>query len=857
MKRVIRGFSGYQNPQVTDRELRNRAVARKAAANGVVLMKNNGVLPLSKDKPIGLFGGGAVKTIKGGTGSGDVNCREMVSIYEGLKNAGFQITSTDWLETYREIYDQARIDWKNMIIKESENNTDDPLGLFSVYSANPFSMPRGREIRPEDVDGASAVIYVISRVAGEATDRFDKAGDYYLSEYEEQDLKLLSAKCENLIILLNTGAQIDMKFIHSLPNVGAIVLISQPGMEGGNGVADVLCGDVVPSGKLTDTWAENYEDFPNSATFSHNNGDIYEEYYNEGIYVGYRYFTSFGVKPAYPFGFGLSYTEFSVTPGKFETDGRKIYLTSEVRNTGDTYCGREVTQVYASCPQSGIPKELKRLCGFKKTGVLRPGESEILKLSFPVKELASFSEEKGAWILEKGEYAIWLGNSSENNELVGVLSVEEETVVETVNHICPVQEPINEIIRPAERATEWEKMWKSEAKEKNLVPQILQYIPEERKVHEETELEKKAAAIVDKLSDSEMADMVIGEMSRSQMSDESDALSAIGSAGKAVPGSAAESSHSLIEKYDVAPVVMADGPAGLRLLAHYWVNSENDEIYSQGMLGGMEGGLFANQEKPEGADTYYQYCTAFPVGVMLAQSWDPELISQVGKAVAEELVEFGVSWWLAPGMNIHRNPLCGRNFEYYSEDPLVAGVVAAAMTRGVQSVPGVGTTLKHFALNNQEDNRYASNSRASERTIREIYLKGFEIAVKSAQPMTIMTSYNLINGVHSSNCHDICTEVARNEWDFRGVIMTDWLTTTMPDRPSSAPGCVKAGNDLIMPGVPTDKPDILAALENGELDREKLRSCVRRIINVIFQTLSYEDCVSYLDQFDIKPYLNA
>ncbi|MBR3126523.1 MAG: glycoside hydrolase family 3 protein, partial [Mogibacterium sp.] len=241
---------------------------------------------------------------------------------------------------------------------------------------------------------------------------------------------------------------------------------------------------------------------------------------------------------------------------------------------------------------------------------------------------------------------------------------------------------------------------------------------------------------------------------------------------------------------------------------------------------------------------YYQYCTAFPVGILLAQSFDTKLLEEVGKAAAEEMEEFHVSWWLAPGLNIQRNPLCGRNFEYYSEDPYVSGKIAAAVTNGVQSLPGTGTTIKHLACNNQEDNRIGSDSVASERALREIYLRGFEIAVKESQPMCIMTSYNLINGIHAANNYDICTVAAREEWGFEGLIMTDW-TTTLPECGSIPHLCAKAGNDLIMPGMQLDYDDMLSAYEAGELTDEEIRACAVRIINVILQTNAYEEAVPY------------
>ena len=280
----------------------------------------------------------------------------------------------------------------------------------------------------------------------------------------------------------------------------------------------------------------------------------------------------------------------------------------------------------------------------------------------------------------------------------------------------------------------------------------------------------------------------------------------------------------------------------------YEADRTTGQVYTEEILSALEGGFFASKEPHENTDTYYQYATAIPVGTLLAQTWDVSLVAEAGRAVAEEMLEFGVSWWLAPGMNIHRNPLCGRNFEYYSEDPVVSGRIAAAITLGVQSMPGVGTTIKHFACNNQEDNRMGSDSIVSERALREIYLRGFEIAVKTSQPMAIMTSYNLINGVHTANSHDLCIEAARKEWDFKGILMTDW-TTTSKRGGSSAWKCIAAGNDLIMPGTYDDRDSILNALHGGALSRNDLEDCVKRLLTVIFQTSVYEDAVSYGEQF--------
>ena len=352
----------------------------------------------------------------------------------------------------------------------------------------------------------------------------------------------------------------------------------------------------------------------------------------------------------------------------------------------------------------------------------------------------------------------------------------------------------------------------------------------------------KAGEIVDSLSEEQLIALSAGDPGKGQ-----DAV--LGSAGITVPGAAAETSVAACEApWNVAGIVLADGPAGLRLNQTY--QEVDGAVLQEDTLHSFERGFFADKEEKQGT-TYYQYCTAIPVGTLLAQTWNQGLLKEIGEMIGQEMELFRVTLWLAPGMNIHRNPLCGRNFEYYSEDPLLSGIMAAAMTMGVQKVPGCGTTIKHFACNNQEDNRMGSDSVVSERALREIYLRGFEIAVKSAQPMAIMTSYNMINGVHAANCYDICTRAARDEWGFAGAVMTDWTTTTnSPRGVCTAAGCMRAGNDMVMPGTQEDHESIRAALRSGELDLTELKRCICNTVNLVLRSNQYEGAVSYTDQFE-------
>lgn len=819
-RKIMREFAKYKHSgspdsSVSERELENRALARRAAAEGMVLLKNDALLPLAPGTPVALLGGGAVYTVKGGTGSGDVNEREFVNIRQGLEGAGFPLVSENWLEDFNERYRAARLAWRDLIW--GDGSEERQRNFFENYVTNPFLMPDGRPVSADDLKGAQAAVYVISRVAGEGCDRKLIPGDYYLTAQELADLRFLDRQSMPTVLLVNTGAPVELTEVSQLPWVKAILFMAQAGQEGGSAVADILSGAVTPSGKLTATWARRYEDYPNADSFSYLSGNVTKEYYNEGIYVGYRYFDTFGVKPLYGFGHGLSYTSFTVALCRF--DGLK--LTARVTNTGPV-SGKEVVQLYASCPQGRLPKERRRLAAFAKTPLLAPGQSAELTLEIPCKQLASFDEEVSAWVLEKGDYVLWLGNSLESSSPAAVLELREETVIERVSHICPLQEPLTELQAPAPTVPDV----------RGLPRMQLPCAPERPAPPACDAVDEEARELAGRLPARELIPLLLGEISRGQ--------GALGSAGIRVPGSAGETSGAFQESLGLAAAVMADGPAGLRLTRRYEADPDSGEVYDPGFLAAVEHGLFAQPEEHPGAEAYYQFCTAFPVGVLLAQSFDRELLWEVGRAVARELEEYHVSWWLAPGMNIQRNPLCGRNFEYYAEDPLLSGALAAAITRGVQSRPGVGTTIKHLACNNQEDNRIGSDSILSERTLREIYLRGFEIAVKESQPMCIMSSYNLINGVHAANCAGTCTTAAREEWGFRGIIMSDW-TTTLPEAGSIPHLCCKAGNDLIMPGSQRDVDELLAAYDSGELTDEDIRACARRLIRLILCTSAYEN----------------
>ena len=488
-------------------------------------------------------------------------------------------------------------------------------------------------------------------------------------------------------------------------------------------------------------------------------------------------------------------------------------VTVEVENIGTTYSGKEVVQIYASLPQDGSRKEFRRLVGYEKTEELKPGEKEMLNIVLPAKAFASFLEEQQEWRIQAGAYGIWIGNSLSEAKLSAGVKVSADVMMEKTkkledhSEVVEIKDCAEELCR---RAEEWTALLE-ELPNVSFEPEA-----EEKKVcrfPEETEIPVE-----------DLIPLMYGNMSEIR--------STLGASGIKVPGTAGETSEALLDQYGIPSLIMADGPAGIRLQQTYEVDREKDTVYGTGVLGSLENGYLVGRKDHEGAERYYQYCTAFPVGTALAQSWNKKLMEQFGRKVAAEMEEFHINLWLAPGLNIHRNPLCGRNFEYYSEDPFLAGTLAAAVTRGVQSRPGCGVTIKHFACNNQEDNRMGVDAHISERTLREIYLRGFEIAVKEGAPTAIMSSYNLINGVHAANSKDLCTRIAREEWGFDGVIMSDW-NTTVPEDGSIPWVCVAAGNDIIMPGNPDDDKNIRDAYKEGKLTEKEIRLCANRILKLI------------------------
>lgn len=799
-------------------EIEHLNAMRALAPECTVLLKKKGDFPLPEAGKIALYGSGARQTIKGGTGSGDVNSRFFVTAEQGLEEAGFTVTSKAWLDGY----DAVRAEAKQQFIADIKRQAKEQhtmaimVGMGAVMAEPTYELPI-------DAEGDTAV-YVLSRNSGEGNDRKPIAGDVMLTETEIRDILACREKYEHFMLVLNVGGAVDLTPVQSVEN---ILILSQLGVVTGNVLADILLGKANPSGKLTTTWSA-WADYPQLGSF----GDPDDTDYVDGIYVGYRYFDSVGKKAMYPFGFGLSYTEFKLGEAAAALEGTKVKITVPVTNVG-AVPGKEVVQVYVSSPWGKLDQPAKALAGFAKTGLILPGDTETVTVEFAMEHIASYDEEAAAFVLEQGSYIVRVGNCSTETAACAAVHAAETITVRQVTNIGG--KPEFEDWKPEQPAAE--DVSGLPVLELNAAEFASIQWPKPHTAS--AEARKKASMLTnDKLVYACMGHFKEGAKGL---------MSVIGDASKSVAGAAGESTDKIRA---VPSLVMADGPAGLRLAPHY-VKDENgahavggsalpgmDELMGTGMKLVMK--LLTPKYKGEILE---QYCTAIPIGTALAQSWNLQLCEDCGDVVGTEMELFGVDLWLAPAFNIHRSILCGRNFEYYSEDPLVSGLVGAAITKGVQRHSGRGTTVKHFCCNNQETNRYCSDSRMSERALREIYVKGFEICIRESSPAALMTSYNLLNGTHTSERSDLMQTLLRGEWGYDGLIMTDWVVSAMnakgKHRMAKSAPTIAAGNDVFMPGSAGDYKLALDAL-NGKskefnLTRAQAEYCAAHLFDLAWR----------------------
>ena len=799
---IARELQGYE------REHLERV--RRLGAECAVLLKTSGAFPLDGPGPVALFGSGARRTVKGGTGSGEVNSRVSVSIEKGLERAGFTVSTKYWLDTYDAIYSAERRafldDLRARVLRGGIRGAE----LMGAIMPEPdYRIPLYGE--------GDCAVYVLSRNSGEGTDRRAIPGDILLTETEIRDILTLKEKYPRFLLVLNVGGVVDLSPVTAVED---ILLLSQLGAETGDILADLLLGRSCPSGRLATTWAA-WEDYPKIGEF----GARDDTRYKEGVYLGYRYFDSVEKEPLFPFGYGLGYSSFTLKAGALRAAGETIELTARASNTG-ARPGKTVAQIYATAPGKTVDQPWQSLVAFAKTPELQPGETAELTLRFELRDLAYYDEEAHAWTLEKGSYLLRLGQSSRDTKLVGAVKLDKE--VQTLRCRACCGEPDFTDWAPARREREEPRFLRTlHFSAKKIRTEKVRY-----------QLDEPVDPEIEALSETQLMLLGIGAFNRKGGS-----TSAIGEASRSVAGAAGET--LALSDRGIPKLVMADGPAGLRLSREYVAGEKG--VYPVGdtmpesvlelIPRPVAWMLQKLAPKPPKGEIRTQYATAIPIGTAVAQSWNVALAEELGDIVGAEMERFGVHLWLAPALDLHRDIRCGRDFEYFSEDPLISGKFAAALTRGVQKHPGCGTTVKHFAANDQETDRYNSNSQVSERALRELHLRGFGIAVRESQPLALMTSYNLINGVHTAQRRDLIQDILRAEFGFRGIVMTDWIMAALQAGKHRYPGpdagrIAAAGGDLTMPGCKGDLKAMQKARRKHKLSRRQLQINATRIMQM-------------------------
>ena len=761
--------------------------SRKVAGEGMVLLKNNGgALPLNKGEKVAVFGKGSILTLAFGGGSGEATTGPSKNVYDGLeeKEKAGKVKVYSPLKEYYQNY--IGKDYKRALAEEAKGwvLADLPKDAYReaeegkhIVDSHVYEPDIPDEIIADAALNADTAVITLDRYTFEGHERKLVEGDYYLSETEKSLITRVGKAFKKTVLVLNIGGVIDCEFFAENDDVDAVLCSWFAGTEGGLAIADILCGDVNPSGKLVDTFAKKYEYYPCSA--SRKKSYDYDEYF-EDIYVGYRYFETIpgmSDKVRYPFGFGLSYTNFETDIINTYKIGNEVFVDVSVKNIGDK-AGKETLQLYYSAPQGLLGKPKKQLITFKKTPLLNPNEKAVLVLSFNLDDMASFDDlgkiQKAAKVLEKGEYTFHLGNCINNTVKLDFVHEEKENrIVEQLHSYCSPRKLEKRLLADGT----YEKLPKKTGEYPYPVNKpFTAKKPAEKLMFWDVTDESQIESFMAQISDEDMAHLLSGKFSENI------------SLSRCFGGN---------WDYGIPKLPTVDGPAGIHGAADF----EGFHVHKM-----------------------VDICaTAIPCGICLACSFDTDLMEEVGKMEALEVKENNFGVWLAPAINIHRDPLCGRNFEYYSEDPVVTGMIASAVIKGIQS-RNIGVSLKHFACNNMEYTRFTCDSRVSERAMREIYLKAFEMCVKNANPWTIMSSYNLINGVHASECYELLTGILRDEWGFKGMVTTDWGIKNNPVNE------VRAGNDMKMPfGYPEE---LIEALKDGRLTRADMEVCLKRILTV-------------------------
>ena len=762
---------------------------KKAAAEGIVLLENNGILPIASNKKLSVFGRVQHDYFYVGYGSGgDVKKPYAISLMDGLKaNPHFNIN-----EKLNKIYEK----WCAANIPDE--------GGWGTWPTHFEEMPLTDSLIKEAAATSDIALIVIGRSAGEARESLLEAGSYYLTNAETEMLNQITDHFDHAVVIIDSGNVIDLSWVKNYGDkIDALIYAWQGGMESGNALADILAGAINPSGKLTSTIARHYVDYPTANNFG---GEIYNNY-AEDIYVGYRYFETFAKKAVlYPFGYGLSYTNFAIKTKKIVEFEEKIQIQITVKNTG-TIPGKQVVQYYYKAPQGVLGKPAIELGAFEKTGLLEPGETLALEAFIHKSQMASYDDagitgHKSAYVLEVGDYEILVGDSVRNVEKIGSITISKLQIVEQLTEVCAVESK-NAFARLTATQNSDGKIvqtWKTTpTRTVNLKEQILANLP--------TELAQTTQKL--HFDDVVSGKITIEEFVGSLNLEELEALTRgdfIMNSPLGVPGNAGVFGGTIetLRNKGVIPITTCDGPSGVRLQ------------YEAALL---------------------------PCATALASTWNMPLLEKLATFQGEELNQKGSHVLLAPGMNIMRDPLCGRNFEYFSEDPTVTGHAASAMVKGIQK-HGHSACCKHYACNNQESYRNTNDSRLSERALREIYLKGFEICINKAKPKNLMTSYNKINGVWGHYHYELCQTILRGEWGYEGNIVTDWWM-----QPEQDPDFehiyndayrIRAGVDVLMPGgkkvfATVGDGSLLDSYKKGGITLAEIQQTAVRVLKFVLE----------------------
>ena len=767
---------------------------REVAAQGAVLLENR-VLPLKAGSKVSVFGRTQIDYFYTGYGSGgDVNFPYQVNLLEGLRNCeGVKVN-----EELASVYEA----W----------TTANPVN-HGAWGAWPYSypeMPIDENKVKQAADSSDYAVVVIGRSSGEDRDNALKKGSFYIADEELALLRGVTSVFDNTIVLLNIGCLMNMSWVEEFKDkLGALMIVWQGGMESGNAVADLLSGKVNPSGRLTSTIANQYEDYPSAKNFGNKEATVY----CEDIYVGYRWFETFAQESVlYPFGYGLSYTEFAMETQEVQETDKNFIFTIDVKNVGKC-AGKNTVCIYLEKPCGKLGNPTRELVAFGKTKQVAAGDSEKLELIVEKNYLASYDSDgttgnRSCYVAEAGNYNFYLGGDVRNATKVHECAIKKDRVIKKLKEVCA---PTWEFEITTATEADGQRVIKTKpvpikSNKDNLRATILRNLPKEIPMTGDkgltldgvkngtVKLDDFVAQLnLDELEALSRGDFVMGSL-----------LGAKGNA--AVYGGV----MSTLRDKGIPAITTTDGPSGLRLFAS---------------------------------------CSLIPIGTLLASTFDEETVAKVYNAVGEEAKERGSDVLLAPGLNIQRNPLCGRNFEYYSEDPYVSGMIATAAVNGLQ-VTGVSACPKHFACNNQEYNRTRNDSQLSERALREIYLKGFEICIEKANPLNIMTSYNKINGVWGHYHYELCTTILREEWGYQGCVMTDWWMrhSKSPEFPKLKDNAyrVRAQVDVLMPGgwhFKGSKPDgtLLATYDKPEgITLGEMQRCAKNVLKFAMQSTAFD-----------------